>query len=89
MFQLGRRLSRAAEQLAPLVGLIAQAAAIAETDMASDGSVVLLSDFLVRADAAWSEFWASWTNPPAEVAEAWTTSAALPASPPLHARLAA
>ena len=49
-----------------------QAAAIAETDMASDASVVLLSKFLGRADAAWSAFWAEWTNPSADITQAWT-----------------
>lgn len=77
LFQLARRHSRASEQLEPLVGLIVQAAAIAETDMASDAAVVLLSDFLGRADAAWSEFWAGWTNPPASITEAWTPERSL------------
>lgn len=72
LFQLGRRNDRPIEQLESLVGLIVQAGAIAETDMASDASVVLLSEFLGRADAAWSSFWADWTNPPADLAAAWT-----------------
>jgi len=72
LFQLGRRHGRPTEQLEPLVGLIVQAAAIADTDMASDASVVLLSEFLGRADAAWSAFWAEWTDPPADLADAWT-----------------
>lgn len=72
LFQLGRRHGRSTEQLDPLVGLIVQAATIAETDMASDASVVLLSEFLGRADAAWSAFWADWADPPADVEAAWT-----------------
>ena len=72
LFQLGRRNSRPIEQLEQLVGLVVQAAAIAETDMASDASVVLLSEFLDRAEAAWVSFWADWTSPPGDVAEAWT-----------------
>ena len=72
LFQLGRRHGRPTQQLEPLVGLIVQAAAIAETDMASDASVVLLSEFLGRADAAWSAFWAEWTNPSANITHAWT-----------------
>lgn len=72
LFQLGRRHDRPIDQLEPLVGLIVQAAAVAETNMASDASVVLLSDFLARADVAWSVFWADWTDPPVEIATAWT-----------------
>lgn len=72
LFQLGRRHDLPPEHLEPLVGLVVQAGAIAETDMASDASVVLLSDFLDRADAAWTAFWTSWTNAPTEVIAAWT-----------------
>lgn len=71
LFQLGRRHGRSVDQLEPLVALIVQAAAVAETDMASDASVVLLSDFLAKADAAWSAFWTDWADPPADVATAW------------------
>lgn len=72
LFQLGRRHRWSHEQLEPLVGLIVQAAAIAETDMASPSSVVLLSDFLARADAAWIASWEAWADAPADVIEAWT-----------------
>jgi alkylation response protein AidB-like acyl-CoA dehydrogenase len=72
LFQLGRRHDRTTDQLEPLVGLIVQAAAIAQTDMASDASVVLLSEFLGNANAAWSSFWADWSDVPAAVAEVWT-----------------
>ena len=72
LFQLGRRHGWSHERLEPLVGLIVQAAAIAETDMASASSVVLLTDFLERADRAWIESWAAWSDAPADVVEAWT-----------------
>jgi alkylation response protein AidB-like acyl-CoA dehydrogenase len=72
LFQLGRRHGWSHERLEPLVGLIVQAAAIAETDMASASSVVLLTDFLERADRAWIESWAPWSDAPADVVEAWT-----------------
>ena len=72
LFQLGRRHGWASEQLGPLVGLIVEAAAIAETDMASPASVVLLSDWLARADAAWIAAWESWSDAPDDVVEAWT-----------------
>jgi len=72
LFQLGRRHNRPTAQLESLVGLVVQAAAIAETDMASDGPVVLLSEFLGRADAAWSAFWADWSVPPESIAQGWT-----------------
>ncbi len=72
LFQLGRRHGRPTAQLEPLVGLIVQAAAIAATDMASNAAVVLLSEFLGRADAAWAAFWADWTNPPSDINQAWT-----------------
>lgn len=62
LFQLGRRSGWSGETLEPLVGLIVQAAAIAETDMASPSSVVLLSDFLERAELAWH---ATWSGAPA------------------------
>jgi len=72
LFQLGRRLHRPTDQLETLAGLIVQAAAIAETDMASDASVVLLSDFLGRANDAWSSFWAGWENRPADIEDEWS-----------------
>ncbi len=72
LFQLGRRHGWSPDRLEPLVGLIVQAASIAQTDMASASSVILLSDFLERADRAWIEAWAAWSDAPAEVVEAWT-----------------
>lgn len=72
LLQLGRTHGWATERLEPLVALIVQAAAIAETDMASPASVVLLSDFLRHADAEWVASWAAWTDAPPEVIDAWS-----------------
>lgn len=72
LFQLGRRHDWHEERLERLIGLIVQAAAIAETDMASPSAVVLLTDFLREADAAWSGSWAAWTDVPDAVAADWS-----------------
>ncbi|MEM9651585.1 MAG: acyl-CoA dehydrogenase family protein [Actinomycetota bacterium] len=72
LFRLGRRLDWPTEDLERLLGLIVQSAAIAQTDIASPVSVLLLTDFLRRSDAAWGEIWAKHTDVPAEVAEAWS-----------------
>lgn len=72
LFQLGRRHDWSDVRLERLVGLIVQAAAIAETDMASPAAVVLLSDFLREADATWTSVWAAWTDVPDAVAADWS-----------------
>ena len=72
LLQLGRRHEWPDERLERLVGLIVQAAAIAETDMASPAAVVLLSDFLREADAAWSASWSAREDVPPEVVGAWS-----------------
>ncbi|MEM7096066.1 MAG: acyl-CoA dehydrogenase family protein [Actinomycetota bacterium] len=71
LFQLGRRLGWATEDLERLAGLVVQASAIADTDMASPVSVLLLTDFLRQSDATWNALWAKQTDTPTEVVEAW------------------
>lgn len=68
---LGRRHGWDDERLERFISLIVTASAIAETDMASPSSVVLLSDFLREADAAWRATWAGWTDVADDVAAEW------------------
>lgn len=77
LFRLGLRHGLAQESLERLAALVVQASAIAETDMASPSSVLLLTDFLREADGAWNAAWAAWPDPPAEVVDAWSPERSL------------